>query len=1076
MRRFIILSVLLLILISSTCLATAYLLLQSPEKALQIAQWAVDRFTPLQLKLNGISSTDDGEVITIKGVYLTQQGSKEAPLVSVINLQARTSLSSILFNQLRGSNLKADNVTVYIAGQDSTEDPSPQAWMRHLRWLPDQLEIDAAQIISQSKDIRIIPLKSLQGIRIDDDHYEIHGSSDYHGEAIALQLSLSALHSEQGFAGLEVRGEFKGVRHTRLASIDGEVRGGSESFRYDLNLNASFPDIYPLLQPLATPPDIAGQLTVEGRLQGDLQAFSLSDARFHLLNQPDYEFNAQGDFHYQSNRGADIDLIARGQMADLRHLINWIGLDLRGLGEADATIELTGPLERVLINHFEVHTQHQDGLQVDISGALDGDTSDLSNLSRELNIKLQGPQLAVLEPWLGKLPVEPGPWQMSGIIRGDTHQLRASGIIAEFGEHDGLRLYATGKIDKISLQRPINPSSVSGVDLQLNLNAANFAALNQWLELSLPEAQNLAITASLQGSGDQLLVQKGRGELLTQALTLHLNNFSTTIFPGHDLRFEKTLGQLTLNSDDTAALARYFNGSAPAYGPVRIKAELAQKNEHYQLKKIQGTIDAKALKLQLAGSVSSLVPLSGTQLQFDIEHLDNRTLLEHYLLTVAPGQPLGQTQANMHLKQLKNGWTIDHFNAKNLQNENNIALQVSGEITGLPHKPEGLINSVLSINNQALLKELSGLPLAAFHSELDINVQPGTLTLKGLSRLGETQWTSKAAVDWTENGLSGLSVQVESPGVQLKDIGLQASTNTAAIQPPDKNVKTDETEAHPLETLIAHLPTFPIALNVHLDEVRGEHTHIDKLQLDIDGRDHLYLLRTLNIDYEQAAAELRGVIDLKARPPAISMGGQALDIDMTHLIRDLGLDSDIEGVLNIRGGLSARGTNSEQWLHSLDGNIALALEDAIIEGAAYDVLATDLLAWLYSGAALHKSTYVDCSMAQFVFKSGIATTDTIYLESPRMIASGEGNFDLVKQEMYLKLTPRSKNRVVQIPSAITLKGKMSAPKAHISPIKTTVNASAEALLLIPRLTMNIFGIKPGKKHETRPCEASLQHH
>ena len=103
-------------------------------------------------------------------------------------------------------------------------------------------------------------------------------------------------------------------------------------------------------------------------------------------------------------------------------------------------------------------------------------------------------------------------------------------------------------------------------------------------------------------------------------------------------------------------------------------------------------------------------------------------------------------------------------------------------------------------------------------------------------------------------------------------------------------------------------------------------------------------------------------------------------------------------------------------VQSLDGSVAIALEDTIIQGGAYDVLATDLLAWIYSGAVLETSTHLDCTMARFDIKKGVARTDSIYVQSERMIATGKGIFDLPGQKMDLTITPRSRSRSFQIPS------------------------------------------------------------
>ena len=128
---------------------------------------------------------------------------------------------------------------------------------------------------------------------------------------------------------------------------------------------------------------------------------------------------------------------------------------------------------------------------------------------------------------------------------------------------------------------------------------------------------------------------------------------------------------------------------------------------------------------------------------------------------------------------------------------------------------------------------------------------------------------------------------------------------------------------------------------------------------------------------------------------------------------------------------------------------------------------------MYTGAVLEKSTYLDCTMARFDFDSGKAVTDDIFVETRKMIATGEATLDLIESQIDLSLTPRSKSRAVQIPSTVRVRGPLDNPRTIVSPISAAADASAEALVLIPNLAMKLFGIKRNAKKNQRPCEAVI---
>lgn len=171
----------------------------------------------------------------------------------------------------------------------------------------------------------------------------------------------------------------------------------------------------------------------------------------------------------------------------------------------------------------------------------------------------------------------------------------------------------------------------------------------------------------------------------------------------------------------------------------------------------------------------------------------------------------------------------------------------------------------------------------------------------------------------------------------------------------------------------------------------------------------------------------------------------------------------------MRGGITSQGSSYQRLLETLNGNLAVSLKNAVVEGAAYDILATDLLAWFYSGAALEDSTKIDCTMALFLLNDGVASTDSLYIETSKMVATGSALLNLADQSLDVRFTPRSKTRKLQVPSSIRVKGNFEKPKVTISPVAAAADAYAEILSLLPQLVRRIFGSDRRKRIE-RPCD------
>lgn len=1043
-------------------------LLHSPERTLRAIEWAVDTLTPMDLELRGTRFDSDGAGLRADEIHLYQDGREGSALLSITGFASEGSLLDLLAHRFRDSRLTADSVIVYVAAGDDTDDPAPAQWMRYLRWLPESVEVGQLHVVSSGESTRVVRLKNITGQRQGPGRYRLQAATDYEGEPLDIRLYLYAMRSAAGLRGLQLRGEFHATRSSRVAIAEGELRGGIEAFSYDFTINAAFPEVRALQAYFDEAPDIAGNLQVRGHLQGDLDSFTLSDAEFRLANLPAYEFTASGQFAYHGAKRAELTAEADGYMDDLHYLVDWFDLDLTALGRARAKLKVSGPLGQLAVDRFDLSTRHADGLEVDIAGSLaPGALSGKTTVNDvPVEVTLRGPGLAVLRQWLGEPPFEPGPWELKAVVTGNRDTMRAPRVEARIGEPGTTELHAKGSIGQLSLAAPITAASVSDIALQLSAQASSLDQLNQWLGLALPPQHRLSAQLELSGTGDQLQLGNGDGRLEGSDLVIDLDKVSGRVTAGEQWQLASLQGDLKLSLSDTSALSQYLNREVPVLGAVNASATLAQQGRRFQLTDLRATIDSEYLSLSARGEMADLLEFDGTALDIQFSNLDTRNLVHTLREAFSYPDPLGNLSGSGRLEQDGDTWNLSRITISNTAGQG-LALALSGELRDLAGLPHGDLSLDARISNRSLLQAITGRTLPDLHTTLRTEAGQGRMHISGDATLGDTRWRIDSDVSYSDSALAGLRLTLNSPHVYMTDLGL--GTGTADDQAGSDSMGT----GNALESLIEALPDYPLELGLHLGGVSGENTRIRSLDLEIEGRDRQYLLKTLNIDYEKAVAEIRGLIDLKTQPPAVSLGGQALAIDLSQLVRDLGLKSDVQGVLNLRGGVSARGVNRQEWLRSLDGSIAFALENAEIEGAAYDVLATDLLAWIYSGAALEKSTHVQCTMAHFALKSGVATTDSIFIESPRMVATGEGELDFVRGKLDITLVPRSKNRTLQIPSSVTLRGDMSKPKTRVSPIAATADASAEALMLIPNLTLKLFGIKKDSKAATRPCEASL---
>lgn len=1068
MRTFLLIVLLVLTVVLVSAGGATWYLLRSPERAVSALEWALASFTSLRLEWQEPQLDLGAGTLRASELHLLHQTENVAPLVSILDLDARFQWRELLTGRMTSARLTADNLVIYAAGSEQEKDPSPATWLRYARWLPGQLAIGGVHLITrQQTDMWIFPLRNLEGKRQNASSYRLQAQGDEAGEPLAMNLYLYALRSEQGLRGLQMRGEFHATASSRLAIVEGELLGGVEDFSYDFSVNIALPDIKYLLTRFPRAPDVAGALAIQGRMHGDLDGFTLSDARFRLHNPPAYEFVASGELVYAVGGETRLDASATGEMAKLEDLVDWIALDLSSLGGASAEARVSGAIGNLAVDRFVLQTRHANGLTVALDGSLGPGVlaGHAPRSSNRLALTLGGPSLSVLAPWLGELPVDPGPWTLQAGLTGDDEALRLDDIAAEFGEAGNLRLLASGRVGKIALEQPITATSVSDIAISLRAAAPDLATLKQWFDLPLPAAHSLTASARLGGTGNRLLLHAGKARLQGSDLKMKIADLQAILQGGETWQLAQLDGALSASLSDTSALSQYVENKIPSLGPVRATALVELQNGAIGLADINAAITSEDLQLRATGRIPVIRTGAGTALALQLEKLDTVGLVQTLREDYAYAEPLGHLAGSAGLEEDQGAWNLVNVDLQSAGSEV-FALAVRGELSDLTGFPRADAVLALESDDSAWLRGLMGINLPSLSADLHSQTQRGQVRVQGEVRSGKTGLSLDTTILHDGQQPQRLDLTVSSPEVVLTDLGLEDQGHEVAGT-------EDDTRRNPLERLIESLPGYPLSLRLDLGAIRGATSSLDGVQVEISGENRQYLLRQLNILYGGAAAEFRGLIDLQARPPAITLGGQALALQLTGLVNDLGIDTDIKGSLNLRGGLTARGADADAWLASLQGSVAVALENAVIQGAAYDVLATDLLAWLYSGAALEKSTHVTCTMAKFALVEGIATTDSIYVESPRMIASGEGSLDLVQQTLDITLVPRSKNRLIQIPSSVTLKGPMKSPRTLVSPITATANASAEALMLVPALALKLFGIKLGPEQTEHPCKAAL---
>ncbi len=1051
-------------------LALPLLALRSERFLLMTAYWAVETFTDLRLVLVDPVVRPFKSQVSASEIHLYPDTDNSPPFISILKFRSDINVQNLYWGTLRDSTLEAEQVTIFTSERDNVEDPEPVQWLKQLTWLPAQLEVAQVHVVNASREIFIFPLADLRGQRMDGGRFWATAKAQYEGEPLAMELNLSAGRNEIEGGTVSMQGKFISPVSGSELVLDGSITGTRETFEYNFELEANYADINEIMRGFKKTSNLSGALRVSAKMNGDTEGYHLSDARFILDNMPSYGVEAAGTMSVDhSTEGGQFELIVAGEVSSIDAALNWPELNLDPLGRAQGSAVLSGTIEKPMVDQFVLRSESPEGLQVSVSGKFD--PNELRATDNQVKVDIQGPSLSVLEHWTGPLPFGESEFAAAGRVVGMEDRIALKDMIVHVGDRTTVTLRLDGDADDLRGLQDSGLSGVEGIALKLSLYSPDSEHLTQYLDQPVPGGFEIDGNVSLEGNGSRLQVIDGKLQLSSSDIQVELIPESTVIQPTQAPVIASAVVGMKLQASDTSALSQYLPYAVPVLGPLEFSGKLVQQEQQVKASDIAFEVDGEELRIAGKGSIGNLSPLDDLKLNTSFSGVQLRSLLLTFIDRYSYSAPLGTLSGSTELGMKNGAWSLSNLEIFGGEESGPVELRISGSALITDELKTGDIVADYNIRDPGLLEALTRLPMNPVQGRFTSSSANDTIDISNELSVGATKLSTQAQIEHNQEAITSLRVATRSPLLYLDDLGLQGGSGPDPGYVPAEQLE-DIAPNTTLEKTLQTSPRFAMDFSLGVDGIVGENTNIRSLDVHFTGVDKRYTLRKFNVGYAESLGEIRGIIDLNASPPCVSLAGEAEVIPLATLGKDIGLNTEVTGELTIRGGLSAQGSSGPEIMGALNGSLALALENATVEGAAYDVLATDLLAWFYSGAALEKSTKIDCTMAQFQLRDGIATSHSVYIETPKMVATGKAKLNMANSTMDIRITPRSKSRALQVPSEVRLKGDFSDPKAEISPVTAAVNAYVEVLALVPTLARKIFGIKREVKG-TRPCEAKL---
>jgi hypothetical protein len=414
---------------------------------------------------------------------------------------------------------------------------------------------------------------------------------------------------------------------------------------------------------------------------------------------------------------------------------------------------------------------------------------------------------------------------------------------------------------------------------------------------------------------------------------------------------------------------------------------------------------------------------------------------------------VGRLHGNVHLSDGDGSMGVEHLEAE-VRETHLLSLTAQGLIDDLEKLDQVRFQTSLKIPKIASLAEVfnaGGVGLGGFQFDGKLSGDDRRFDADGRAILGKTRFDGVLSGDF-RGARPSFKARLHSPQVRLADLGLrpEASGGPSPAQQAAATPHLFRRERLPLEGF----RKLDLDLQVQLDRLEGILLAVDRATAHVTLAEGKLRLAPLRFGIVGGRAQADAEVDVRAPTPRWWLRAETDDLKLGETWRQLETQVPLSGELDLVVDLRARGWSPRDLANSLSGNLGFALERGQIRSRLFDLTTVNPLRWLVAQSTRRGYSQIDCFTARFQAVDGVATLRSLALDTPNVIASGEGYIDFARETLDLQIRPSAKHRrMVELATPFTITGSLASPSVKAS----ATGATARALGRVVFSPVNLLG-------------------
>jgi hypothetical protein len=720
------------------------------------------------------------------------------------------------------------------------------------------------------------------------------------------------------------------------------------------------------------------------------------------------------------------------------------------LGALSAQMRLRGDYDAPRLDQIDARLQRPGALELNVTGEI-GDLVSLSRMKLRVNAQSSNPSVT---SWLlfdrrNRLKS----LAVKGTVDAQDGHYRIEGLQAEATTRSGVQIGLSGTADiQKTLRRPATQARELNVQLEAPTTKA-LAALGAQGAGSLPGLGPVRMTARLVPYLDGVsleglsLAMGGPGQVrVTASGSIDAIRYAR---PGKPSGFN--LG-VDVQAAKSTYLDKYFRMKLPKLGAVHARARVRGGLPVVSIESLKLSVGPPGRRLLEADGIirTAFRPRTSTlNIGFDVSTAE--------LIAALKGKPppkrLGRLRGSMSMSDTDGSWGLDRFTMVSAQTRL-FQFKAAGALANLRNRPQGQIKTMLEIDDVPALGRALGVDLSGFSAYKGqglLRLVQGRLNYEASNTLGRTMSTTRLSGSLTGNK-PRLKGELDIPVLNLADFGVGKHAVAGKTAGGATNSKGSQYLFSRRALDLNILRAFDLDLKVSVSAVAGTDLSFKRLDARINLQDAVLRASPVRLEFQGGPSTVDLVIDARKKP-VFSFKVSGNELSLGPLLSQVQSEVPVRGDVNLQIDVNGRGDSPHELASTLDGKFSFGLEDARVPRKYVDYLAVNVFGWVYD-LAMRREPYakLDCVMAAFAIKDGIATSHLLAADGPYLAVEGTATLDLGDETMDITLLPKQKKVLFSELTPVHIKGPMRDPEVTAVPVKSALT-SLGPLALAPALPM-----------------------